>query len=291
MSEPFFPTSEIVTSNNSSEFVQQVSHALENRPHGDFYRYMSVNALRNLITTGESTFNGKTAYDRVVGEKFNPMHIPDRNIMSCYFVRTLRRHFIDVPDSAKNLSMQLTQASDEVITVELQKLEKRLAKQNKKYVGLTNAFNISIAEKDTSSIVEYFKKIGGDETMIALQRMGWDADPEGAFSDLVSVSVGAPMYFSGSEDIVVVELDFSQEELSIPATDHANEHEVMVRRITASNLRKVYAPKDNEALLEYLTSKYPESFIPDEGSFGFNPLVRFAQRVPLERLLKQLGIS
>ncbi len=219
--------------------VDNINEQLKDRSHGYFYRYMTVDAMRKLYQVGEVTFDGKAAFDEAThSPKYNPKHIPDSNILGYYFAEVVKDYV--ARDGTGDLR-HIAEIDEDLVAEELQTYEDYLSVTNPDFKGLRAAFEIAIEAKDTSAIMDYLKRLGGDALMVALERSGWDVAPHGAFSDLIPVSVGAPLFLSGGENVVVGEFAFDREELVIPKDDYLNEHEVLVRRISVNNLTWLYA--------------------------------------------------
>ncbi len=181
--------------------------------------------------------------------------------------------------------MRLFDESIPIIS-QLQEVEQTLVNSDQKFEGLVWAVQECCTQKSTMPAIEYLKKIGGTRTMIELKRSGWGVKPDGAFSDLFPLSVGAPMGQPVGNKVCVLELDFDRSELCFPDDDRNNEHEVMTQIINLRNLRGIYSEKNWGHLWTKLETTFPDYFQHDSSE----ALLTFARNKPLEELLSELAI-
>lgn len=255
----------VVEKRGSSEsLVDSLKERLPKREHGHFYRYTGLDSLRRLHNNGEVSFDGKANFKYAVEKnyKYGMEELSDAETIAFFALHALRDGMVLIRDEyhqvadRANLIDEKSAPFEKVVT----DVERLLATRDQKFRGLSQAVNETIEEQDTTALMGYFKRIGGDRTMIRLERSGWAVYPNAAFSDLIPISVGAPLYLSGGEEVMVLELDFPKDQLIIPETDHNNEHEVMVRRIGLDNITEIYTHKTQLQLGGVLAQRYPDFF-------------------------------
>ena len=178
--------------------------------------------------------------------------------------------------------MLIINTTKDPLTVVIE-LEKHYATKDPRYVGLTKAVIQAYETKSVSALTDLFKQIGGDPALIALTRQDSVTIPYSALSNLIPLSVGAPLGIPISDKVIVAEFNTPQSSLIIPKDDLNNEHEVFTNRLYADEISAIYTHdnKDLENLRQNLANKYPDYFRQGLSS----QLGKFATEVSLHDLL------
>ncbi len=264
--------------------ITRYNETLASRPNGIFYRYMSYDTLVKLMDSGELVFDSQAAYLSVIDTKYNPASLPDLQFVSYVAATVLlnltRQHDRNMRDLADvDLINDVNQVQNKLQTLEAELLNKGVITP-----GFVSAVLQTVQNQDTAPLIAYFKTLKGVQTMIELERRGWDRLPYAAFSDLLPLSVGAPLAASGSSEVVVVEFDLKKDQILIPENDKLNEHEIMVRKIATADITKLYGVAEFKQLWQLLCERFPEHFLGKNSS----ALRSFATEVTLHELLEKV---
>jgi len=265
--------------------IEKFNEAREKKERGFFYfRYTDAKSLSVLLNGGDIKFDGPSAFQRIMGDKrfnFNN-EIPESNILSFHFLRSLYQYVIkkDVRVSLEKLLSKDMQWEDGMpaFVEDLKQIDQQFA-------NVPNLIRTAILERNTDVLVKFFKAVGGDELMVQLKRSGWDMWPDGAFSDLVPLSVGAPLALPGlNNELVVIECQCASEDIIVPEKDYLNEHEVMAREIGNDDITYIYSGKSREKLWKTLKTRFLDFFKYENPEL----LAQFGSAVPLEELMSKV---
>jgi len=254
---------------------------------GRFYKYTSLSNLVTLQTGKTIAYDGKNEFDVVTGSKWNPGNHESIVPLERYALRCLHtfRTIIRAPELPNVRLAYDAQAKTDLIKIYQQTIKKHHPNAGE----LSDVLSASASSESLQPFVDFFRSIGGEDLMIGIKRLGYDAFPAGSYSDLIPISVGAPLGKVSSDRVVFLELEFENNELIIPKDDALNEHELFVRCIKPINLKDVYRATDADwkRLNNKLKNRFPNDFNPK------NPfeIIDFARRVPLNKILKMLDIQ
>ncbi len=246
---------------------------------GNFFRYVPVDKLNVLLEGGDIEYDGKTEYLTLIYSDLFRETVKPLNKICGAVASVLKNHFkvvmSDEEQEGLYMAEQPTMYLEELLFHGKSNLDSHA----------TTSLITSVVEagrkKDLSSIVNWLYMMGGDDLMINLKREGNNIGPAGIFSRLIPVSVGAPLLLIDSNKWAILEMDFDSDEFKVPPNDDANEHEVMVKKISMRNIRGIYGFKDMSALLKKLNHRYPNYFANGRTS----DVYKFAREVPLKELL------
>ncbi|MDQ3238970.1 MAG: hypothetical protein M3P33_00460 [bacterium] len=271
---------------STKEIVTQINEHCSGRENGNFFQYISPDLLKILNADDKISFNGKKSFAEIVtSNRFNPNKLPDHNLLGYYFLEAIGDFLVSDSEYDSSAHVKLLKGNKDEVKAMVDSLEGDLVKIDASLDGVASTYHQAIEDHDTTSCMEYFKRIGGEKLMINLEQSGWDVFPNGAFSDLISVTAGAPIILSRVEKDVIVEMNFTADDLSVSDIDN-NDHKVLVRQISKKNLTHVYTYEMQAKLWDQLQKRYPLYFETLEN----RQFSDFARKKPLNELLHEIGI-
>jgi hypothetical protein len=262
---------------SSELFYARATETKSHERNGYFYRYIHKHELTQLIKGGELAFDGRQAFDRIVnGKKENPVHLPAEQIVS-YFFLSHASHVIGVKLDNKNALVQDGADWQGLI----QRAQDQLSSVDSRYTYLDQVMYEAFHKKDTQPMVDFLRGVGGEGYMIFLRRADWASNMASAFSDVIALSAGAPLFEPKSDNAVV---EFSLDSVIVPDNDMLHEHDVFVHALKKSDVTEVYTQKNWHTLAKLLHKRYPDQFY----SANAQELMNFARAVPVETLLTKI---